>query len=138
MTLGPFQFSSTGVRITGRLTLADWKGPLQFALWSQRSVPWWIGDLVNAGEDGFGEAFSQMCEGIVSDEQLSRYAAVARKVPREVRQPGLSWSAHAAVAQLTRDQQRQFLRRALAEGLSSEELRREVRAFQKQQSKKSE
>ncbi len=138
MTVGPFQFTSTGVRMSGRPTVDAWKGPLQFALWCQRAGPWWIGDLVNAGEDGFGEAFSQLCEGIVSDEQLSRYAAVARKVPREVRVPGLSWSAHAAVAQLTRDQQRQFLRRALQEGLTSEELRREVRAFQKSQTKTSE
>ncbi len=138
MVLGPFQFTSTGVRMSGRPTVDAWKGPLQFALWCQRAGPWWIGDLVNAGEDGFGEAFSQMCEGIVSDEQLSRYAAVARKVPREVRVPGLSWSAHAAVAQLTRDQQRQFLRRATRRINERRVAAGSARAFQKNQTKKSE
>ena len=83
ISLGPFQFTSVGVQISGRPQLDQWKGPLQFALWCQRAGPWWIGDLLNHGEDHFGESFSQMCEGVVSTEQLSRYASVARRVPME-------------------------------------------------------
>ena len=70
-SLGPFEFTSVGVRILGRPTLDAWKGPLQFALWCQRAGPWWIGDLINSGDDKFGESFSQMCEGAISTEQLS-------------------------------------------------------------------
>lgn len=125
--VGPFQFYSTGVRIAGRPQLDAWKGPLEFALWCQRAGPWWIGDLMNAGEDGFGESFSQMCEGLVSTEMLSRYASVARRVPFENRRPNLSWSAHAAVARLSSPEQRKLLAMADREGWTSEELRVKAR-----------
>ena len=88
ISVGPFHFTSVGVRIGGKPELAEWKGPLQFALWCQRAGPWWIGDLLNAGEDRFGETFSQMCEGAVSAEMLNRYASVARRVPIENRRAG--------------------------------------------------
>ena len=85
ISIGPFHFTSVGVRFSGKPELPEWKGPLQFALWCQRAGPWWIGDLLNAGEDRFGESFSQMCEGAVSAEMLNRYASVARRVPIENR-----------------------------------------------------
>ena len=88
ISVGPFHFTSVGVRISGKPEIAEWKGPLQFALWCQRAGPWWIGDLLNSGEDRFGETFSQMCEGAVSAEMLNRYASVARRVPLENRRPG--------------------------------------------------
>ncbi|MEM6329918.1 MAG: hypothetical protein AAF790_06685 [Planctomycetota bacterium] len=127
ISVGPFHFTSTGVRISGKPTLDAWKGPLQFALWCQRAGPWWIGDLLNAGEDGFGETFSQMCEGAISGDMLNRYASVARRVPIGNRLASQSWSAHAAVARLPGDEQRRFLRQAERLGWSSEELRVKVR-----------
>ncbi len=86
ISVGPFHFTSVGVRISGKPDLPDWNGPLQFALWCQRAGPWWIGDLLNAGEDRFGESFSQMCEGAVSAEMLNRYASVS--AARADREPG--------------------------------------------------
>ena len=130
ISLGPFQFTSVGVQISGRPQLGEWKGPLQFALWCQRAGPWWIGDLLNHGEDHFGESFSQMCEGIVSTEQLSRYASVARRVPMRNRSASLSWSAHAVIARLPHDQQRKMLREAEYRGWTSEELRKAVQKLQ--------
>ncbi|MCC7474941.1 MAG: hypothetical protein IT425_06065 [Pirellulales bacterium] len=131
ISVGPFDFTSVGVRITGRPESAEWKGPLQFALWCQRAGPWWIGDLLNAGEDRFGEAFSQMCEGAVSAEMLNRYASVARRIPIENRIASLSWSAHAAVARLPHDLQRRLLREAEQKGWTSEELRLHAREAMK-------
>ncbi len=130
LSVGPFHFCSTGVRFTGKPEMDAWKGPLHFAVWCQRAGPWWIGDLINAGEDGFGEAFSQMCEGVVSTEMLSRYASVARRVPIDNRRATLSWSAHAAVARLTPADQRKLLIAAESHGWTSEELRVKVREFQ--------
>ncbi|WP_146573684.1 hypothetical protein [Botrimarina hoheduenensis] len=127
MRVGPFRFTSVGVRIDGKPTLDAWKGPLQFALWCQKAGPWWIGDLLNAGEDGFGEAFYAMCEGAVSGDQLNRYASVSRRVPLGSRVASQSWSAHAAVARLAPAEQRRWLLRAEKEGWSSEELRQQVR-----------
>ena len=123
ISVGPFHFTSVGVRISGKPEIADWKGPLQFALWCQRAGPWWIGDMLNAGEDRFGETFSQMCEGAVSAEMLNRYASIARRVPLENRRPGLSWSAHAVVARLPHDVQRDLLLEAERKGWTADELR---------------
>jgi hypothetical protein len=128
ISIGPFHFTSVGVRFSGKSDLNDWKGPLQFALWCQRAGPWWIGDLLNAGEDRFGESFSQMCEGMVSAEMLNRYASVARRVPIQNRIPTLSWSAHAAVARLPVDQQKRLLQDADRHGWTSDELRTKARA----------
>jgi hypothetical protein len=122
ISVGPFHFTSVGVRFSGKPDLNEWKGPLQFALWCQRAGPWWIGDLLNAGEDRFGESFSQMCEGAVSAEMLNRYASVARRVPIENRVPTLSWSAHAAVARLPVDEQKRLLLEADRRGWTTEEL----------------
>jgi hypothetical protein len=131
ISVGPFHFTSVGVRISGKPEVADWKGPLQFALWCQRAGPWWIGDLLNAGEDRFGETFSQMCEGAVSAEMLNRYASIARRVPLENRRPGLSWSAHAVVARLPHDVQRDLLLEAERRGWTTEELRDKARELGK-------
>ena len=136
ISIGPFHFTSVGVRFTGKPDLNDWKGPLQFALWCQRAGPWWIGDLLNAGEDRFGDSFSQMCEGMVSAEMLNRYASVARRVPIQNRIATLSWSAHAAVARLPLDQQKRLLQEADRHGWTSDELRTKARATAKESSDK--
>lgn len=131
LDLGNFHLTSTDVRIDGKPEVDQWMGPLQFAIWCQRASPWWIGDLLNAGDARFGEAFSQACQGIVSPDMLQRYESVARRVPPDNRRKGLSWSAHAAVARLTSDQQRIILDRAEENGWNSEQLRVEVRKFLK-------
>jgi hypothetical protein len=131
ISVGPFHFTSVGVPISGKPEVGEWQGPLQFALWCQRAGPWWIGDLLNAGEDRFGESFSQMCEGTVSAEMLNRYASVARRVPIENRVAGLSWSAHAAVARLPLDLQKRLLLEADRQGWTSDELRLKAREAMK-------
>jgi hypothetical protein len=127
ISLGKFQFLPSSVKITGRPPIEEWSGPLQFALWCQRASPWWIGDLLNAGDAHFGEAFSQACEGLISGDQLQRYESVARRVPPQNRNHGLSWSAHAAVARLPLGKQKAMLQAAEKNGWSSEVLRRKVR-----------
>ena len=127
IALGNFEFLPAAVKVHGKPPVEDWAGPLQFAIWCQRSSPWWIGDLLNSGDARFGEAFSQACEGHVSSEMLQRYESVARRVPPHVRNPSLSWSAHAAVARLSPDQQRLMLQRAETNGWNSEQLRKKVR-----------
>jgi hypothetical protein len=129
ISIGSFHFTSVGVRFSGKPELQEWKGPLQYALWCQRAGPWWIGDMLNAGEDRFGETFSQMCDGAVSAEMLNRYASVARRVPIENRVPSLSWTAHAMVARLPADVQKRLLQEAVRHGWTSDELRAKARAL---------
>ena len=126
ISIGKFEFLPSAVRVQGRPDIGDWEGPLQFALWCQRASPWWIGDLLNAGDAAFGEAFSQVCEGYVSGDQLQRYESVARRVPPANRRENLSWSAHAVVARLSSQDQQLLLGQAEERGWTSEELRRVV------------
>lgn len=135
MALGPFEFRPAHVRVQGKPKLSDWQGPLQFALWCQRASPWWIGDMINRGEDLFGESFGEVCGETLSTEMVSRYASVARRVPPQNRRPELSWSAHAAVARLSHQQQRKFLTQAAREGWNSDDLRKKVQEFLKSQKK---
>jgi hypothetical protein len=127
--LGPFRFGPASLRVdtASGPPLDEWAGPLRFSLWCQQASPWWIGDLLNAGDARFGEMFSQVCEGAVSADQLQRYESVARRVPAENRRPGLSWSAHAAVARLPHALQRRMLDRAESAGWTSTVLQRKVR-----------
>ena len=131
MGLGPFQFQPANIKISGKPPLADWAGPLQFALWCQRASPWWIGDMINAGEDFYGEEFAEVCGGTLSTEMVSRYASVARRVPARNRRPKLSWSAHAAVARLPHHLQRRVLAEAERDGLNSDQLRKKVQELVK-------
>lgn len=133
MALGRFEFQPANVNVQGRPPLADWRGPLQFALWCQRASPWWIGDMINRGEDLFGEDFGEVCGETLSTEMVSRYASVARRVPARNRRPSLSWSAHAAVARLPHAAQRRLLADAEKQGWNSNELRKKVQEFVKSQ-----
>ena len=123
ISLENFELSSCAATVGGNPPLEDWAGPLLFAIWAQRASPWWIGDLLNAGDARFGEAYSQICEGAVSADMLQRYESVARRVPPENRRPNLSWSAHAAAARLPHDEQRIMLEKAERYGWSSEVVR---------------
>ena len=131
MALGPFEFRPANVKIQGKPPLDDWEGPLRFALWCQRASPWWIGDMINRGEDLFGEEFGEVCGDSLSTEMVSRYASVARRVPAQNRRPTLSWSAHAAVARLPHTQQRHMLIEAERRGWNSEDLRKKVQQLVK-------
>ena len=131
MALGPFRFQPANVSIQGRPPLADWQGPLQFALWCQRASPWWIGDMINRGEDLYGEEFAEVCGDTLSTEMVSRYASVARRVPARNRRSALSWSAHAAVARLPHAEQSRMLAAAERHGWNSDELRKKVQELVK-------
>jgi hypothetical protein len=120
------------VAMEGRPPLEAWEGPLQFALWCQRASPWWIGDLVNSGEELYGEEFAEVCGGTLSTEMVNRYASVARRVPARNRRPKLSWSAHAAVARLPHPLQRRLLAKAEKHGWNSTELRARVREWEEE------
>jgi len=132
MALGPFQFRPANVSVQGRPPLEEWEGPLQFALWCQRASPWWIGDMINRGEDLYGEEFGEVCGATLSTEMVSRYASVARRVPAQNRRASLSWSAHAAVARLPHAEQRRLLIEAEKQGWNSDQLRKQVQQIVKQ------
>jgi hypothetical protein len=126
MQLGPFALRSCQAEIQGKPEIEEWIGPLKFAIWVQKSSPWWIGDLLIAGDGQFGEAFSQACEGIISADLLQRYESISRRVPPQNRRADLSWSMHSMVARLPPNEQPAMLELAHQKGWTSEELRRHI------------
>jgi N6-adenosine-specific RNA methylase IME4 len=123
-----------GAVTTTALTLpAD----LSFERWEQvgetlgrigRAHQWWIGDWINFGERAYGEKYAQAIEDTGLDYQTTANLAwVAGKVQSSWRQETLSWSHHQEVAKLEPAEQKRWLKRAVAEGWSSKELRREIK-----------
>lgn len=90
----------------------------------QKSLAYWYGDLLNAGEERFGEDFAQAIPEIGrASETLLKYKQVARNVPREIRQGSLSWTHHLYVTFVDASQRGDLLKMALNMGLSSRELK---------------
>lgn len=91
----------------------------------------WLGDLLNAGEDIFGEEYAQVeaaLEKKLSKQTIMNVQSICRKVPKSRRRKGVSFSHHAEVAPLQPNDQRRLLKVADEEGLSKEALRDRIRA----------
>lgn len=92
------------------------------------AVQWWVGDWLNAGEQKYGEMYSQALEKTDYDyETLKQYKRVADKVEKCSRLHNLSWSHHQEVAHLLPQEQTKLLKRALDEGWTRTELRQKLR-----------
>lgn len=90
----------------------------------QKSLAYWYGDLLNEGEQRFGEDFAQAIPEIGrASETLLKYKQVAARVPREIRQSSLSWTHSMYVAWIEEDQRGDMLALAANLGLSSRELK---------------
>ncbi len=87
-----------------------------------------IGDAIVQGEALYGEAAYQAFERFqLSEEAMKEYVRVAQRVPRSRRRKGLSWSHHRAVAALEPPAQKEWLRRAVDEGMSHHDMRAALR-----------
>jgi hypothetical protein len=114
---------------------------LDFEAWEQmggtlsvmeRGHQWWIGDWLNYGERTYGEKYAQAVQETGRRQQtLMNRASVAGRIPPESRRPGLSWSAHRAVAYLEPFERDRLLDEAEREGWGSRELEAAVQDRQK-------
>ena len=87
-----------------------------------------IGDAIIQGEALYGESAYQAFERFqLSEEAMKEYVRVAQRVPRSRRRKGLSWSHHRAVAALEPPAQKEWLKRAVDEGLSHHDMRAALR-----------
>lgn len=137
-----------GLEITSNVSAAEWRAAGQQIARGMRSVAFVIGDWLVAGEaveDLFGHEFrdpKDLPEAVLGEAArltgldvatLTRYASVARAVPRSIRRE-LSWDHHRAVASLKDNEaKREWLDVAVAEGqrgrpISARRLARSVSA----------
>lgn len=102
-----FDQTLRGMRIVRPPTFDEWYNTGAQLAVIQRSLPMLIGDFLNAGEDTFGEKYSQVVNlfGEYEYHTVANYAHVMRKVPYERRIGGLTYSHYKAVAYLEDEQE---------------------------------
>lgn len=92
-----------------------------------RASLWWLGDYLRFGERKFGQEFAQIVDELGYAVQTAKNAmAVCGAIPPEDRHPEMSYSHHAEVAFLQRDERRRWLELAAQKGWSVSEMRHEI------------
>lgn len=109
------------------LTLEEW-GALGPEIGKrQRATRWLLGDWLNYGERRYGETYAQYMDATGHKYQyLADARWVAGAVEFSSREERLSWSHHRLVAKLSRDEQRYWLRLAVAEDWTYDQLREAI------------
>lgn len=88
------------------------------------SLSYWLGDWLVAGEERFGDAaYQAVPESGKSHETLLKFRAVAFRIPKEIRQPSLTWTHSFYCAYIPEEQRGPLLEIAANVGLSSRELK---------------
>lgn len=105
------------------MTYEQWTGVGSTFQQISRSINWWIGDWLNAGEARWGEMAMQAVEetgrGV---DSLLKCKAVAMRFNVEARLDALSWSHHRAVAYLDGTERDEWLGAAITYQISTRDL----------------
>lgn len=129
LKLGKFTLSVAGIAVTGSPRFDEWATTYAVVERIESGVMWWLGDLLNYGENAYGEAFSQVLNASGYREGTLRNAKwVAASVPASRRREAIPFSLHQEVASLTPAKQDEYLDKAANEGLTRAELRRAIHA----------
>ncbi len=132
-TDSPFQFSTTGLIVSGQPTYDDWEAIWYYLKSRDVAMPWIIGDLLNFGEAAYGESIWQVTSeddqrlvGHFKPGTLRNYKYVANRWPRERRIYDLAWSAYQATAALSPDKQDYIMSQAESSGQGRNAVRDKV------------
>ncbi len=93
---------------------------------ARTQMPWWVGDLINIGEDRFGDEAYQMLEfDDICKRHLAHRSQLARKVLPETRRLTSRWEMARLASIKIKDQEKmaESLREAEAEGLTAREYK---------------
>ena len=87
-----------------------------------------IGDWLLYGEHTYGEKYAQAAEMVgLSEQTLTNYASIAKRIPPTRRRPLVAHSKHAEVAALPPAEQKRWLKVVEDEKLTKAELRHRLR-----------
>lgn len=123
-----FKLAPEGLVVEGLPSFETWLSALERVKYIGRSVQWWLGDLLNYGEQTYGEKYSQALES--TDYQygsLANIAYVAGRIEPARRHVELSFTHHQEVAALPPVDQDELLANATIQRWSTKELREAVR-----------
>lgn len=129
--LDGFRLFAHAAKPAGRPGLSQLRAALTFAVAAQESSPFWIGDLLAYAESraDLSEALDELQSSLgLARGTVHNRRYVAKNVSQEVRQLAPGYGHAAEVASLPPAEQREWMETATKEGLSTNELRREIRA----------
>ena len=130
---GGFEFRSRRVTVSGRPSIAQWTVAMQFAMETEESAPFWIGDLYNYAEqrDDWRETLQQALADVgrpLSLKTLTNMGYIARNIADDARPLAPSLAHAGLVVSLPDKDQVKWLRKAQEEELTVRDLDLEVRA----------
>lgn len=120
----PGTVTEVGYQPAVSLTYDQWEFGFNFLRSINRSVMWYLGDMINYGESKWGEKYTQAMDASNYDyDTCYRAAYVASKFPHERRRSDLSWNHHRALVDLGPERQDVLLDHAASESLSVQKLK---------------
>lgn len=127
IVISSFSLQKSGVVPIGNPTFEQWETVLDFVQKSEQAVHFWIGDLLNYGENNWGEMYTQAIDVTNFDYgTLANDKSVSKSVPIENRKSDLSFEHHKIVAKLEPEEQEKWLEKAVEEHMTVRDLRREM------------
>jgi len=133
VTFDPAQLSASP---RAGITFEIWAEIVAKLTEANKSVPWYLADLLAFGEDAYGEDAAAVLETSQwAYQTMANYASTARRVTPERRRADLTFAHHAEVAALEPDQQIEVLEAASDNGWSRDETREQVRALKRAQAR---
>lgn len=129
MQFNKFILAPSALFLKEPASLEEWCELSTFLCNIQRSVPWWIGDMVERGEQAHGDLIYQAFDETMSVNMVQRYSKVCREFPPLARNATLSHSHHAKLIGLPKEVQAALLARAELEGWDNERMGRELRCI---------
>jgi len=120
----PGEVTDVGYTPAQTLTYEQWEFGFDFLRSVNRSVMWYLGDMINYGEKKWGDKYTQAMDASNYDyDTCYRAAYVASKFPQDRRRADLSWNHHRALVDLGPERQDVLLEHASDEGLSVQGLK---------------
>lgn len=89
-----------GLVVLEPLTWDEWAAQATAFQAADRALPFFLGDLVNYGEDRWGDEIWQVIDRYVGQRTAKNYAWVCRRFPRGQRRSDLTMGHHAEVASI--------------------------------------
>ena len=102
-----YNMDAKGLVFIEDLTLEEWQEIGNTLRGIEHGRMFWIGDWINYGEARYGEKYSQaLSHTDYALNTLQRAASVCKRIPYDMRRPGLAFEQHALIASLEEKQQK--------------------------------
>lgn len=122
-TLADIEYGENYLALTDNTTFEAFQSVWETLTTIHGACPWWIGDAINEGERKFGEVYAQAVDlTSLKYDTLSKYAWVARSIPKTRRRPELSFTHHLNAMRAPEDLRDDLLTKAIRESLSTRDV----------------